>query len=138
MKNISDNFSVIDQSMIKDDLILYVPSWLGPKYNSIDINVIARQESLSLEEIQFLMLSHEMCLEQQYNVVKSEVDDATANLSIYEVLWAEKDHHHHSTTTGLCFPSRHLNHFEEKVMVVMEGPTNVQSANYLKALYGLR
>lgn len=49
MKNIADNLS----------LILYILSGQGPEYESVAINVTERQDSLSFEEIQFLLLNQD-------------------------------------------------------------------------------
>lgn len=82
MKNIANNLSLASHLVSEDDLLLYIMSALGPEYDSVVINVTTRQNALSLEEIQFLILNQEQRIEQQHNIMAAEVTNAIANFGI--------------------------------------------------------
>lgn len=64
MKNIADMLATAGSLVPDEDLILYVLSQLGPKYDYVAINIIARQDALNFEETQVLLLNQEIRMEQ--------------------------------------------------------------------------
>ena len=65
IKFIVDNLVAIGENFTEQDRILYLLAGLRAEYNSFVISVTSGHESLSLEEIHSMLLTHENRLEQQ-------------------------------------------------------------------------
>ena len=82
IKSIVDNLVAIGENITKQDRILYLLAGLRAEYNSFVISVTSGHESLSLEEIHSMLLTHENRLEQQTTEETNlmQVNIATMNL----------------------------------------------------------
>ena len=59
MKTNSNALIAAGQQISDDELILYIPGGLGPKFDSVVVNVTSR-DSITLQEVQFMLQTHEM------------------------------------------------------------------------------
>ena len=72
MKSLADGLSAAGQAFTDDDLILYILGGLGSEYDSVVVNLTSRADRVSLSEVQFLLQSQEMRLDQQ-NAASSDL-----------------------------------------------------------------
>ncbi|RVW82298.1 Retrovirus-related Pol polyprotein from transposon RE1 [Vitis vinifera] len=64
MRNIADMLSASGKPVPNEDLILYILGGLGPEFETIVVNITSRSETIFLQEVHYLLQSHEICLEQ--------------------------------------------------------------------------
>lgn len=64
MRNIADMLSASGKPVPDEDLILYILGGLGPEFETIVVNITSRSEAISLQEVHYLLQSHEIRLEQ--------------------------------------------------------------------------
>lgn len=64
MKKIAYTLSVSRKCISDDDLILYILGALGVEYKFVVVNITSRSDSISLQEVKFLLQSQEMHLDQ--------------------------------------------------------------------------
>ncbi|KAK6151853.1 hypothetical protein DH2020_014488 [Rehmannia glutinosa] len=64
MQGIVDNIHVAGVVLPDDDLILHILNGLGVEYESIVVNLTARTEDLTLQDVQYALQTHEMRLQQ--------------------------------------------------------------------------
>ena len=81
MRNIADTLASTGQLISDDELLLYVLGGLGSEYDPVVVNLTARQDSVSLQEAQFLLQSHEMRLEQLQASMSIDLTNASANVA---------------------------------------------------------
>ncbi|KAK6118844.1 hypothetical protein DH2020_047411 [Rehmannia glutinosa] len=62
MRGLADSLLAAEQVVSDDDLILYILAGLGSEYESVVVNLTNRNDSLTLQEVQFSLQSHEMRL----------------------------------------------------------------------------
>ena len=63
-RNIIDMLYVLGKPILDEDLILYILGGLGPEFETIVVNITSRSEAISLQEVHYLLQSHEVHLEQ--------------------------------------------------------------------------
>ena len=81
MRNIADTLASTGQLISGDELLLYILGGLGSEYDPIVINLTSKQDSVSLQEAQFLLQSHEMRLEQLQVSMIVNLASASANVA---------------------------------------------------------
>uniref|UniRef100_A0A803QPL8 Polyprotein n=1 Tax=Cannabis sativa TaxID=3483 RepID=A0A803QPL8_CANSA len=81
MKSYVDALAVVGQQISDEDLILYILGGLGQEYKAIIVNLIARENPLSLQEVQFMLHSHELRINQHTIDTLSNVQANLANFS---------------------------------------------------------
>ena len=59
LKTICDSLAIAGHPITDFDLILYLLNGLGPEFDSVVSGITSRSDSLSLEEVQALLMSHE-------------------------------------------------------------------------------
>lgn len=64
MKNISESRSATGQTLPDEELVLYILGGLGPEYESVVVNLTSRFDTLSLQEVQYMLQSQEIRLDQ--------------------------------------------------------------------------
>ncbi|XP_060970030.1 uncharacterized protein LOC133037187 [Cannabis sativa] len=64
MKNIADGLSAAGQLLSDDDLILYILGGLGHEYEAVVVNLTSRHDQVTLQEVQYMLQSQEIRLEQ--------------------------------------------------------------------------
>lgn len=64
MKKIAYTLSVSRKYISDDDLILYILGALGVEYKFVVVNITSRSNSISLQEVKFLLQSQEIHLDQ--------------------------------------------------------------------------
>uniref|UniRef100_A0A803Q8Y1 CCHC-type domain-containing protein n=1 Tax=Cannabis sativa TaxID=3483 RepID=A0A803Q8Y1_CANSA len=81
MKSFPDALAAADQQISDDDLILYILGGLGQEYEAAIVNLTSRENPLSLQEVQFMLHSHELRLHQHTTETLSNVQANLANMS---------------------------------------------------------
>ncbi|XP_047320455.1 uncharacterized protein LOC124924463 [Impatiens glandulifera] len=66
IKVITDNLAAAEQKVADEDLILYVLGGLGPEYESLLVAVTTRPDSINVDDLSGLLLTHEIRLESLY------------------------------------------------------------------------
>ncbi|KAL8506139.1 hypothetical protein ACS0TY_017124 [Phlomoides rotata] len=69
IRTIIDGLLVVGQSISDEDLVLYILGGLGPKYDVVVVNLTTRGEFFTIDDIQFILQLHEMCLLQSVTFV---------------------------------------------------------------------
>ena len=64
MRNIADMLFALGKPILDEDLILYILGRLGPEFEIIVVNIMSKYEAISLQEVHYLLQSHEIRLEQ--------------------------------------------------------------------------
>lgn len=64
MRSLAKNMSAAGQLISDDELILYILGGLGHEYDSVVVNLTSRHDQVTLPEVQFMLQSQEMRLEQ--------------------------------------------------------------------------
>uniref|UniRef100_A0A803NJG7 Uncharacterized protein n=1 Tax=Cannabis sativa TaxID=3483 RepID=A0A803NJG7_CANSA len=82
MKSYADALAAADQHISDDDLALYILGGLGQEYEAIIVNLTCRETPPSLQEIQFMLHSHELRINQHTTEALANVQANMANLSI--------------------------------------------------------
>uniref|UniRef100_A0A803NKH8 GAG-pre-integrase domain-containing protein n=1 Tax=Cannabis sativa TaxID=3483 RepID=A0A803NKH8_CANSA len=65
MKQHADQLATIGQPIHDEDLVLYILGGLGTEYEAVVINLTSRTEPLTLQEVQLMLQSQEMRIQQQ-------------------------------------------------------------------------
>ena len=65
MRGIADSLSSVGNAISDEELILYVLGGIGSEYESVVVNLTSRNDPLTLTDVQFMLQSHEIRLEQQ-------------------------------------------------------------------------
>lgn len=74
MKKLADALTLAGKPVEHVDLIIYIPTGLESRdYESLVTNLLARGESMSLNDLYALLLSHEMRIEQKKGRLNSDV-----------------------------------------------------------------
>lgn len=73
MKSLADGLTAAGQVFTDEDLILYILGGLGPEYDSVVINFTSRGDRISLSEVQFLLQSQELRIDQQTSLASDVV-----------------------------------------------------------------
>ncbi|KAL5823482.1 hypothetical protein ACOSQ3_021457 [Xanthoceras sorbifolium] len=81
MKGFSEALGAAGQSMSNDDLISSILGGLGPEYDSVVVAITTKQGYISLQEVQFLLMSYESRLAQHNTSVLNDLTHASANYS---------------------------------------------------------
>ncbi|KAK6146323.1 hypothetical protein DH2020_020192 [Rehmannia glutinosa] len=89
MQSIVDDIHAAMKVLDDDDLMLYILHGLGPEYESVVVNLTTRKD-VTLSEMQFILQTHEMRLNQFNNSVSSTVNNSVAIII------------HHKCITPLC------------------------------------
>uniref|UniRef100_A0A803P6J6 CCHC-type domain-containing protein n=1 Tax=Cannabis sativa TaxID=3483 RepID=A0A803P6J6_CANSA len=82
MKGYADSLAAAGQAISDEDLALYVLGGLGQEYESVVVNLTSRSELLTLQEIQFMLHSQEVRLQQLSATALNTVQANLANLSV--------------------------------------------------------
>ena len=64
MRNIADMLFASGKPVPDEDLILYILGGLGPEFETIVVNITSKFEAISLQEVHYLVQSHEIRLKQ--------------------------------------------------------------------------
>uniref|UniRef100_A0A803NUX0 CCHC-type domain-containing protein n=1 Tax=Cannabis sativa TaxID=3483 RepID=A0A803NUX0_CANSA len=81
MKSYGDALAAAGQQLSDDDLILYILGGLGQEYEAVIVNITARENPLSLQEVQFMLHSLELRIQQQTTDSLANVQANIANFS---------------------------------------------------------
>uniref|UniRef100_A0A803Q3J9 Integrase catalytic domain-containing protein n=1 Tax=Cannabis sativa TaxID=3483 RepID=A0A803Q3J9_CANSA len=82
MKGYADHLAAAGQAISDEDLALYILGGLGSEYESIVVSLTSRSEPLTLQELQFMLHSHEVRLQQLSAIALQNVQANLANLSL--------------------------------------------------------
>lgn len=82
MKAVADSLSATGQMISNEDLILYILGGLSQEYDFVVVNLTSRCDELSLQELQFLLQSQEMRLEQLNSAANLDLNSPVANLVV--------------------------------------------------------
>ena len=77
MKARANDLMAAGQAISDDELILYILGGLGPEFESIIVNLTSR-ESLTLQEVQYLLQTYEMKLENLSASAMLDISNSTA------------------------------------------------------------
>ena len=64
MKSIVESLSAASQLIQDEDLILYILGGLDHDYESVVVNLTSRHDQITLQEVQYMLQSQKMRLEQ--------------------------------------------------------------------------
>ncbi|KAB5519913.1 hypothetical protein DKX38_024232 [Salix brachista] len=64
MKSLAETLASAGQQISDDELILYILGGLGHDYDSVVVNLTSRHDPVTLQEVQYMLQSQEMRLEQ--------------------------------------------------------------------------
>ena len=82
MKSIADNLAAAAQRVSDTDLVLYILGGLGPEYEAFIVSVTTRSDTISLDDLTGMLLTHEYRLETLHSSITSappEVNIMTRN-----------------------------------------------------------
>ncbi|POO03852.1 Zinc finger, CCHC-type [Trema orientale] len=79
MKNLSDSLSAAGQVLPDEEFILYILGGLGPEYDSVVVNLTSHSNSFSLQEVQYMLQSHEIKLEQLNSAATLDITIPSTN-----------------------------------------------------------
>ncbi|PON45747.1 hypothetical protein TorRG33x02_328130 [Trema orientale] len=82
-KSVADILSAAGQLISDENLILYILGGLSQDYDSVVVNSASRCDELSLQEVQFMLQSQEMRLEQLNSTISLDLTNPVANLAIH-------------------------------------------------------
>ncbi|KAB5514017.1 hypothetical protein DKX38_027923 [Salix brachista] len=80
MKSLAETIVCAGQQISDDELILYILEGLGHDYDSVVVNLTSRHDQVTLQEVQYMLQSQEMRLEQ-LNSSASDTLIPSANLA---------------------------------------------------------
>ena len=78
MKSLATSLIVVGQQISNDGLILYIFGGLGSGFESVIVNLTSR-ESVILQEVQYMLQTHEMRLESLNTTTMVELSHSTAH-----------------------------------------------------------
>ncbi|XP_062103704.1 uncharacterized protein LOC133814806 [Humulus lupulus] len=78
MQCLADALMVVGQAISDDDLIMYILGGLGSEYESVVVNLTSK-DSVTLQEVQFMLQSQELRLEQQHALFALDLHPPTVN-----------------------------------------------------------
>uniref|UniRef100_A0A803NKT0 Integrase catalytic domain-containing protein n=1 Tax=Cannabis sativa TaxID=3483 RepID=A0A803NKT0_CANSA len=81
IKSICDSLAIAGHPVHDFDLVLHLLNGLGPEFDSVISSITSRSDTLSLEEVQALLISHESRLEKHSSVMDLYAKMA-ANLTV--------------------------------------------------------
>ncbi|KAL5775106.1 hypothetical protein ACOSP7_012663 [Xanthoceras sorbifolium] len=70
---------IAGQAVSDDDLISQILAGLGTEYDYVVVNITSRQDTITLQEMQFLLMSYESRLAQHNTLSTIDVSNASAN-----------------------------------------------------------
>ncbi|XP_062081291.1 uncharacterized protein LOC133786093 [Humulus lupulus] len=76
MKNYADTLAATGRPISDDDLVQYILGGLGAKYEAVVVNLTSRTEPLTLSEVQYILQSQEMRIDQ---FASASVENIQAN-----------------------------------------------------------
>ncbi|KAL5773047.1 hypothetical protein ACOSQ2_012971 [Xanthoceras sorbifolium] len=79
MKKQSESLMIAGQAVSDDDLISQILAGLGTEYDYVVVNITSRQDTITLQEMQFLLMSYESRLAQHNTLSTIDVSNASAN-----------------------------------------------------------
>ena len=86
MQGIDNNLSAAGQAISDEVLILYILGGIGSEYESVVVNLTSRSEPLTLQDVQFMLQTHDMRIEQQLsslNLNSSSISSSTSPSAHY-------------------------------------------------------
>lgn len=83
MKSIAETLSAAGQFISDEELILYILGGLSQEYDPVVVNLTSRYDTLTLQEVQFMLQSQEMRLEQLTSSVSIDLNNPSANLAAH-------------------------------------------------------
>ena len=78
MKSLATSLVIAGQQISNDELILYIRGGLGPEFESMIVNLTSR-ESVTLQEVQYMLQTHEMRLESLNTTTMVELSHSTVH-----------------------------------------------------------
>ncbi|KAL5837905.1 hypothetical protein ACOSQ3_015074 [Xanthoceras sorbifolium] len=90
IKSLADNLTTVGQLMTDQDVIMHVLHSLGLEYDSVIMIVTARQDSIPLSEVQYLLLTQEQRLKQIRSTATIDISNASAHLTPTGTLTVER------------------------------------------------
>ncbi|PON94612.1 hypothetical protein TorRG33x02_096470 [Trema orientale] len=84
MKSISENLSVVGQYIPDEELIIYILGNLSQDYDFVVVNLTSRCANLTFQEVQFMIQSHELCLEQLQSAATIDLSNPTASAATFK------------------------------------------------------
>ena len=81
IRSIADTLASIGQLIPDDELLLCVLGGLRSEYDPVVVNLTSRQESVSFQEVQFLLQSHKMRLDQLQASMTIDLTNASVNVA---------------------------------------------------------
>ena len=78
MKSLATSLIAAGQQISDDELILHICGGLGPEFESVIVNLTSR-ESVTLQEVQYMLQTHEMRLESLNTTIMVELSHSTAH-----------------------------------------------------------
>ncbi|KAB5529228.1 hypothetical protein DKX38_019309 [Salix brachista] len=83
MRSLSETLASAGQLISDDELTLYILGGLGHDYDSVVVNLTSRHDQVTLQEVQYMLQSQEMRLEQLNLSTPSDTYTPNANLATY-------------------------------------------------------
>ena len=80
MKNLAHDLLLTGQAIPDNELVLYISGGLGSEYESVVVNLTAR-ESVTLAEAQFMLQTHELRLETFNSTLSTNISHVEAHLT---------------------------------------------------------
>ncbi|PON73207.1 hypothetical protein PanWU01x14_060480 [Parasponia andersonii] len=84
MKSISENLSTAGQYILDKELILYILGGLSQDYDFVVVNLTSHCANLTLQEVQFMLQSHELCLVQLQSATTIDLSNPLANAATFK------------------------------------------------------
>ncbi|TXG59466.1 hypothetical protein EZV62_014039 [Acer yangbiense] len=81
MKTISESLAAAGQPISEEELISQILGGIGFEYDAVVVTITARQGQISLEEVQFLLMSYESRLAQHNTAMTIDFNQAQAHYS---------------------------------------------------------
>ncbi|PON91412.1 Zinc finger, CCHC-type, partial [Trema orientale] len=81
MRGLADSLLAAGQPISDEELILYILGGLGSDYEAVVVNLTSRQDSISLQEVQFLLQNQEMRLEHLLSTTSVDLSSPSAHLT---------------------------------------------------------
>ena len=84
IKNVAECLLAVGQVIIDEELILYILGGLSQEYESVVINLTSRQDTISLQEVQYKFQMQEIRLEQLTSASTIEAHNAQVNIARFK------------------------------------------------------
>ena len=84
MKNVVESLLAAGQTITDEELILYILGGLGQEYESVVVNLTSRQDNITLQEVQYMLQTQEMLLEQLTSASTIDVNNAQVNVASFK------------------------------------------------------